>query len=220
VGASRVRYSVRQSVLVVEPLLPLGASDLSELTRSITKHLRLAQAQRVMLDARRLQSRALVSGEASDREFRDALTEWAITQTEPLALVVDDELHVAEINMASLGRGGLVRAFASTADAFRHASRAANRQGQSSENGSTGKHPAVGTDERRALLPPPPLRGRHPPRHAPDRSARQQRLIEATPPPSPSPLRSAPATDARGEARRLGRAAARRPRCCAPARAR
>jgi hypothetical protein len=154
VGASRVRYSVRQSVLVVEPLLPLGASDLSELTRSITKHLRLAQAQRVMLDARRLQSRALVSGEASDREFRDALTEWAITQTEPLALVVDDELHVAEINMASLGRGGLVRAFASTADAFRHASRAANRQGQSSENGSTGKHPAVGTDERRALLFP------------------------------------------------------------------
>jgi hypothetical protein len=155
VGASRVRYSVRQSVLVVEPLLPLGASDLSELTRSITKHLRLAQAQRVMLDARRLQSRALVLRPmASDREFRDALTEWAITQTEPLALVVDDELHVAEINMASLGRGGLVRAFASTADAFRHASRAANRQGQSSENGSTGKHPAVGTDERRALLFP------------------------------------------------------------------
>jgi hypothetical protein len=155
VGASRVRYSVRQSVLVVEPLLPLGASDLSELTRSITKHLRLAQAQRVMLDARRLQSRALVSGEASDREFRDALTEWAITQTEPLALVVDDELHVAEINMA-LARAAAASCAPSprrpTPSATPHAP--ANRQGQSSENGSTGKHPAVGTDERRALLFP------------------------------------------------------------------
>ena len=154
-GASRVRYSVRQSVLVVEPLLPLSASDLSELSRSITKHVRLAQAQRVMLDARRLATRAAAATSASDdRAFRDALTEWAITQSEPLALVVDDELHVAEINMASLGRGGLVRAFSSTADAFRHASRAASRQGQASDTGATGKHPAVGTDERRALLFP------------------------------------------------------------------
>jgi hypothetical protein len=142
-------------VLVVEPLLPLSSSDLTELSRSITKHIRLAQAQRVMLDARRVVTRGAPAISASDdRAFRDALTEWAITQTEPLALVVDDELHVAEINMASLGRGGLVRAFSSTAEAFRHASRAANRQGQPSETGATGKHPAVGTDERRAILFP------------------------------------------------------------------
>jgi len=154
VGASRVRYSVRQNVLVVEPLLPLSAADLPELSRSITKHIRLAQAQRVMLDARRVQSRDAAAPDGGDRPFRDALTEWAIAQTEPLALVVDDELHVAEINLASLGRGRLVPAFPSTPRAFRHASRAANRQGQSSENGVTGKHPAVGTDERRALLFP------------------------------------------------------------------
>lgn len=153
-GASRVRYSLRHSVLVVEPLLPLAASDLPELSRSITKHIRLAQAQRVMLDARRIMTRtaASTSPVADDRAFRDALTEWAISQTEPLALVLDDELHVAEINMASLGRGGLARAFSSTADAFRHASRGASRP--SSESGTTGKHPAVGTDERRALLFP------------------------------------------------------------------
>jgi hypothetical protein len=138
-------------VLVVEPLLPLSSSDLTELSRSITKHIRLAQAQRVMLDARRVVTRGAPATSAShDRAFRDALTEWAVTQTEPLAPVVDDELHIAEVNMASLGRGGLVRAFSSTAEAFRHAS----RQGQPSDTGATSKHPAVGTDERRALLFP------------------------------------------------------------------
>lgn len=155
VGGCRVRYSQRQSVLVVELLSPISAAELTGLSRSIAKYGRLLHTAQVLLDVRVLRAGG---SEPRDRAFRDALTEWAIAQTEPLALVVDDELQVAEINMASLGRGASVRAFSSTADAFRHVTRAPSRP--SSESGISGRHRAVspstppGASDRRALLFP------------------------------------------------------------------
>lgn len=118
VGTCRVRFSHRQGVLIVEPLDPLVATDLPRLSRSFADELSAAGAERVLLD---LRPRSL--GVEADRGFRDALTGWAIAELVPLMLVVDDEMHLAEINMASLGSGGHVRAFASTADAFRYALR-------------------------------------------------------------------------------------------------
>ncbi len=147
VGASRVRYAPRQAVLVAELVDGVAIEDLPALTRSITQNARLAQTSRTVLDIRSARDR--------DRAFRDAFTEWAVSGDLPLVLVVGDELHVAEINMASLARGGLVRAFATTSDAFRHAARLTSRPtSETGQPGSTGKHPAVGSDERRSLLFP------------------------------------------------------------------
>jgi hypothetical protein len=137
VGGSRVRCSLRQNVLVAEVLLPLSVADLPELSRSLSKHVQLARAQRVLLDARRSVRRD--PGDADALVFHDAFTEWAVAQTEPLALVLEDELHIAEINMASLGRGASVRAFSSTADAFRHAAKATSRASTAKGDSSPGE---------------------------------------------------------------------------------
>lgn len=142
VGASRVRYSTRQTVLIVDLLTPIAVHDLPALTRSITHNAKIAQTQRTLLDLRASHDR--------DRTFRDAFTEWAVSGELPLVLVVGDELHVAEINMASLARGGLVRAFTSSTDAFRHAARTSNKAAASEEGGRQTLNP----DERRALLFP------------------------------------------------------------------
>lgn len=169
VGACRVRFSQRQSVLVVEPLTALTASDLPALSRSIAQHARTAQTQRTLLDLRWSASTVLsvdaveeaaAAGRASGPSLRDALTRWAVAEEAPLVLVVGDELHVAEINMASLASGALVRAFSSTADAFRHAARPTTRgpseRGPSEAKSSTraSPRPGLGSDERRALLFP------------------------------------------------------------------
>lgn len=145
VGASRVRYAPRQSVLVVELVNGIAIEDLPALTRSITQNVRLAQTSRTVLDIRSARDR--------DRAFRDAFTEWAVSGDLPLVLVVGDELHVAEINMASLARGGLVRAFVSTSDAFRHASRQTTKQSDATSS-SESTRPAVVGEERRSQLFP------------------------------------------------------------------
>ena len=145
VGASRVRYAPRQNVLVVELVDGIAVADLPALTRSITQNIRLAHTARTVLDIRSARDR--------DRAFRDAFTEWAVSGDLPLVLVVGDELHVAEINMASLARGGLVRAFSTTSDAFRHAARQTTKQNESTSVSESAR-PAIGSDERRSLLFP------------------------------------------------------------------
>lgn len=127
IGTCRVRFSERAGVLIVEPLDAVLASDLPALARGIAHEREGTRAQRVLLDLR-----PRVVGQAFDRDFRDALTQWAIRQETPLMLVVEDEMHIAEINMASLGEGGLTRAFATTAEAFRHAIRSADSSSASS----------------------------------------------------------------------------------------
>ncbi|MFN7699851.1 MAG: hypothetical protein ACK5U8_18280, partial [Deltaproteobacteria bacterium] len=97
----------------------------------------VARAPTVRLDARRWVRRD--PRDAVALVFHAAFTEWAVAQTEPLALVLVDGLHNAQIKIASLGRGASVRAFSSTADAFRHAAKATSRASTAKGDSSPGE---------------------------------------------------------------------------------
>lgn len=161
VGGCSVRFTSRQTVLFVEPSGSLVGEDLPVVGRLIAQRARSTATSRVVLDIRAVT--------VLDRVFRDAVTAWAVEQPSPVVLVVPEELHAAEINMASLAQGALVRAFISTSDAFRYAARSTSKLGSETIDGSPpGSQRPLDRAQRRALLFP-----RRASEHAPPRPPRR-----------------------------------------------
>jgi hypothetical protein len=111
----RLSFEMRPTYAFVGVSGPVEVADAAGLRETAAAKARAHESMRLMLDLRDAQL---------SRDARDAVLGWArAPHASASAIVTEDDLFVAEVNMAALASSAKVRAFAGSSDAHRWLSR-------------------------------------------------------------------------------------------------
>ncbi len=180
----RLTFETRPAYALVAAEGVIDIAEAASLREAAAEQARTHETMRLMLDLRDAQV---------SRDARDAVLAWArAPHASASAMVMLDELFVAEVNMAALASGARVRAFAGTGDAHRWLTRGS--MVKTPYDGGSGRPLPIDAATRRAALfgaprATPPRRSERPaafspPASSPSPFAPSERHAPSEPPPT------------------------------------